>query len=433
MRILYHPRKLLLGGYGMLYNWYCTQQQPSVEYGYLYNWYAATDARNISSVGWHVPTNSEFATLETTLGGSTTAGGHLKQIGISHWRSPNSSADNSSGFSFVGTGYRLYNGTFNGLNDNGYCWSSDSYDTNDGRYLAAFYGTSSSSKWHENKKSGFAIRPIKDSTTLTNGQTGTYVDPSGIIYPTICIGTQEWVACNIMTKHYRNGDAIPEVTDNTAWAALTTGARCSYNNTESNAGSIKKISSSNEWDVPTLSEILSLVSFVGGNMLAGGKLKETGFIHWLSPNTGATDDYHFGFVGSGSRGYTGFGEDINYDGTLWSRDTLGDNAAYFLRTTYNSAELPNDPATNNTDYYNGFSIRLCNPNTLNAEGSVNSYTQNDGTVIPTIVINGVEWTMNLKETKWSDGSNIQNITDNTAWSLLQSAACCDINNDPTKR
>jgi len=41
--------------------------------------------------------------------------------------------------------------------------------------------------------------------------------------------------------------------------------------------------------------------------------------------------------------------------------------------------------------------------------------------------------MNLKETKWSDGTDIQNVTDNTAWAALTSAACCDVDNDPTKR
>jgi hypothetical protein len=87
----------------------------------------------------------------------------------------------------------------------------------------------------DSKKSGAPIRLIKDSTTLTHGQTGTYTDPSGYVYRTICIGTQEWVADNIKTEHYRNGDAIPVVTDNADWAALVTGAMCYYNNDISNA------------------------------------------------------------------------------------------------------------------------------------------------------------------------------------------------------
>jgi len=74
-----------------------------------------------------------------------------------------------------------------------------------------------------------------DSTTLTDGQTGTYTGNDGKIYPTVCIGTQEWVACNIAETKYRDGSNIPEVTDNATWAALTTGALCAYENNWDNA------------------------------------------------------------------------------------------------------------------------------------------------------------------------------------------------------
>ena len=75
-----------------------------------------------------------------------------------------------------------------------------------------------------------SIRLIKDSTTLTHGQTGTYTGNDGKVYRTICIGTQEWLADNLCETLYRDGSPIPEVTDNATWAALTTGALCAYNN-----------------------------------------------------------------------------------------------------------------------------------------------------------------------------------------------------------
>ena len=85
---------------------------------------------------------------------------------------------------------------------------------------------------------GMSVRPVKDSTILTHGQSGTYVGNDGKVYRTICIGTQEWLADNLCETLYRDGSPIPEVTDAATWAALTTGARCSYDNDESNAFTI---------------------------------------------------------------------------------------------------------------------------------------------------------------------------------------------------
>lgn len=433
----YIARKILAsGGYGMLYNWFCTQQQPAVEYGYLYNWYAATDSRNICSAGFHLPTSTEIATLRIYLSPNPSL--KLKETGITHWNSPNAGATNKSGFNGRGSGERIFNtGSFSNIKSYLYLWESTGtcnysrIDYNSGDFIAYSSSTLGRTK-------GLSIRPIKDSTTLTEGQTGFYVDPGGIIYPTICIGSpgneQEWVACNIMTKHYRNGDAIPEVTDNTAWAALTTGARCSYNNLESNAGSTKKLSSSDSFIVAPTQIYESLLNYVDtydseNNYwpVAGGKLRKTGFTHWNSPNINATDEYGFSLVGSGIRDSYGF-QMLRLITRIFTSDGYGDSGdVLYADNDEELAELGPMPMTN------GGSIRLCNPTTLNTEGSVNSYTQNDGTIIPTIVINGVEWTMNLKETKWSDGTDISNVTDNTAWSLLQSAACCDINNDQTNR
>lgn len=60
---------------------------------------------------------------------------------------------------------------------------------------------------------------------------GSMTDVDGNIYRTIQIGNQTWMAQNLRTTHYRNGEDIPNVTSNSAWSALTTGAQCTYNNT----------------------------------------------------------------------------------------------------------------------------------------------------------------------------------------------------------
>ena len=88
------------------------------------------------------------------------------------------------------------------------------------------------------KLAGAAVRLIKSVTSLSDGETGTYTGNDGKVYRTICIGTQEWLADNLCETLYRDGSPIPEVTDAATWAALTTGARCSYDNDESNAFTI---------------------------------------------------------------------------------------------------------------------------------------------------------------------------------------------------
>jgi hypothetical protein len=66
-------------------------------YGALYNWYAATDIRNITNTGWHVPLNIDWSELSTFLGGDAISGDHLKESGTSHWNVYND-GDNYSCF-----------------------------------------------------------------------------------------------------------------------------------------------------------------------------------------------------------------------------------------------------------------------------------------------------------------------------------------------
>lgn len=234
------PEETLPAGVSVInFNWRKVLTVPidfvSIEYGLLYNWYAATDARNITSIGWHIPTQIENQTLITTLGGVLVAGGHLKEIGFVYWSSPNTGADNSSGFNQRGNGRRRDdNGLFESLMQSGEFWSNVEYGTDPSKayYCQAGNSGSTSAEWNivHDKKWGIAVRPIKDSTTLSDGETGIYIGNDGKIYRTICIGTQEWLSDNLAETKYRNDDLIPEVTDNTAWAALGTGALCAYNN-----------------------------------------------------------------------------------------------------------------------------------------------------------------------------------------------------------
>lgn len=218
----------------------------TIKYGLLYNWYAATDIRNIYPDGWHIPTNAEINTLmefldADGLGADNSAGGNLKETGLVYWDDPNVGADNITGFNGRGAGARNsttnnFEGILIALN----VWLSDEETSSTGYYfqiwnsLATLFMTRDTSTVADLKTMGMSIRPIKDSTTLSDGQTGTYTGNDGKVYRTICIGTQEWLADNLAETKYRDGSDIPIVTDNAAWAALTTGARCAYNNDNNN-------------------------------------------------------------------------------------------------------------------------------------------------------------------------------------------------------
>ena len=93
-------------------------------YGKLYNWFAVNDPRGLAPNGFHIPTDAEWTTLTTYLGGELIAGGKLKEAGTSHWLSPNTGATNSSGFTGLPGGACFNDGSFYGLGSSSRWWSS---------------------------------------------------------------------------------------------------------------------------------------------------------------------------------------------------------------------------------------------------------------------------------------------------------------------
>jgi uncharacterized protein (TIGR02145 family) len=132
-------------------------------YGALYNWYTIETER-LCPTGWHVPEDSEWTTLIEYLGGDSIAGGKMKEIGTSHWKSPNTAASNSSGFSALPGGFRLDNGLFFNLGFNAYFMSSTEYDYDNGyawrRILDRSFG--SIHRDGSNKVYGQSVRCVKD-------------------------------------------------------------------------------------------------------------------------------------------------------------------------------------------------------------------------------------------------------------------------------
>jgi hypothetical protein len=205
-----------------------------IKYGYIYNGFVCDDIRNITSEGWHVQTYSEFIIFDSYLSSN---GGKLKETGEVYW-TDNINATNITGFNGRGNGLRNKSGDFILLKDQAYFYLSDGLTIGDNCRIVLYHQAG----WLGNdntpdstaKKMGAAIRPVKNSTDLHDGETGTYTGNDGRVYRTICIGDLEFVADNLAETKFRNGDLITKVTNPTAWEALETEGYCAYDNDENN-------------------------------------------------------------------------------------------------------------------------------------------------------------------------------------------------------
>ncbi|MBU6159398.1 MAG: hypothetical protein KGP35_10285 [Bacteroidetes bacterium] len=148
--------------------WYNNDQATYTanKFGALYNWYAINPAtngnKNVCPTGWHMPTDAEWTTLTTFLGGESVAGGKMKSTGTQYWRSPNTGATNSSGWSGFPGGGRLNNGSFFTIGSNGLWWSSTELNTNYAWYRYLSYGNGGVSRNYYNKAYGSSVRCLRD-------------------------------------------------------------------------------------------------------------------------------------------------------------------------------------------------------------------------------------------------------------------------------
>jgi len=141
-------------------------------YGVLYNWEAA---RTACPIGWHLPSDEEWKTLEIYLGMSSAQankagwrsieeGSILKESGTAHWNSPNTGSTNSNNFSALPAGYRYIDGSYNNIGDNTYFWSSTQYNRYYAWYRCLHHRHSKVRRFcgFLNKRCGFSVRCVKD-------------------------------------------------------------------------------------------------------------------------------------------------------------------------------------------------------------------------------------------------------------------------------
>lgn len=144
--------------------WCYSNNDPSTNatYGKLYNWYAVNDPRGLVPAGWHLPSNAEWTTLETCLGGSLVAGGKMKVTGTTTWRSPNNEATNTSGWAGLPGGNRDENGTFVGVGDSGSWWSTTAFNATNAWHRYLFWNLGQTLSNSSSKRNGFSVRCLRD-------------------------------------------------------------------------------------------------------------------------------------------------------------------------------------------------------------------------------------------------------------------------------
>lgn len=183
------------------------------------------------------------------------------------------------------------------------------------------------------------------------------------------------------------------------------------------------------WHLPTYEEFQILSTYLGGDTVSGGKLKETGLLRWDSPNLGATNSSGFTGVGAGKReGSTGSFVDIKKYTSFHTSYNSGNLniVECLLRYEQTTLRLGNtNPGTRM-----GYSIRLIKDSTILTNGQSSTMTDYDGNIYNTICIGTQEWIVeNWKCTKYNNGTSIPNITDAVTWAALTTGAMCAYNND----
>lgn len=417
----------------------------SYEGGALYNWYVAAEVdRGIAADGWHVPTADEWITLADNLGGVTVAGGKLKETGTTWWDDPNAGATNETGFNGRGNGYRMADGTYQSRLESCSYWSSTESqnlpDTGIIRnlvYSSAHLLPSSGGIMSIDKNAGLTIRLLRDAPSGANGHIGQYIGNDGKVYPSIVIAGQEWMAADLCETRYTDGVPIPIIADDAAWAAAEAGAMCAYQNDWDNAfttifeinyGHLYNGYAAQDaryfapagWHVPTKTEFEELIDELGGVLVAGAAMKETGTDHWLS-DPGNTNSSGFTARGAGRRDRDAFRYLQNVTSFI-AATTAGANY-YYLGLTESTATVTLGSVCS---LFTGGSIRLIKDDSTDP----GIMTGNDGKQYLTVKIGDQVWMAeNSCETQYRNGDPIPEITNQESWAAATSGAMCSYDND----
>lgn len=231
------------------------------------------------------------------------------------------------------------------LTDMGICWGTSSNPTLDDNYYSfapaidtfeyTITGLSTETAYYVRAYAvnGYGIAYGNEVAFKTTSEVTTVNDIDGNTYNTVQIGLQTWLKENLKVTRYNDGSEIPNVTDTEEWSAVVTGAYCWYDNDEalyknvygalynfyvvSDTRGVCPVG----WHVPDNDEWQALSDYLGGNEIAGGKLKEAGTEHWYDNTVDTDNSSDFTALPGGVKGFWGF-DGIYSHGYWWSESEI---------------------------------------------------------------------------------------------------------------
>lgn len=215
----------------------------------------------------------------------------------------------------------------------------------------------------ENTNNGNVTNSSNSNSTTTYSYTeGAVVSYGSFSSPTIITSCkQTWMKENLKAVNYRNGDPIPQVSDPTQWAGLTTGAYCEYPLAGNIYGKLYNWYAVTDprglapkgWHIPTKLEWENLSNCLGGYLVAGEKMKEVGTSHWISQPNPGNNISGFTAFGGGLRSSSGSFVNLKQYGVFWSTTQFSADRANNCLLSSNSKYL----FFNDSDKKSGYSIR----------------------------------------------------------------------------
>jgi uncharacterized protein (TIGR02145 family) len=244
----------------------------------------------------------------------------------------------------------------------GVCWSTTqnptiadsktSDGTGTGTFTSAITGLTATTNYYVRAYATNSIATSYGNKLMFKTYTGTLSDNDGNVYNTETIGTQTWMAENMKSTKYRNGDFIGTTASATLdiTSETTPKYQWAYEGNEDKetiygrlytwyAVTDSRSVCPTGWHMPSDAEWGTLINYSGGEN-AGDKLKETGIKHWLSPNTGATNESGFTALPSGMRYSNGTFNEFGSYGNWWSntehslKDADGFGTGYTVDIVY---------------------------------------------------------------------------------------------------
>lgn len=292
--------------------YYEGDKETGHRYGKLYNWYAVNDPRGLAPDGWHIPSDAEWTKLSEFLGGKINTSGKIK---ASKGWAKNGNGTNETGFAALPGGTRSIQ-LFSFEGNYGYWWTSTPYDAFSAwnRFLA--YNNNDIGRSTGWKQFGNSVRCVKDDgeNSLSKSEQQSIENEKAVSLPAdspeykmpvvntdinmITVGGQVWMSQNLVADKFQNGDPIPEARTDAEWnkaGELKQPAWCYYKNDSTNEKKYGKLYNwyalndkrglaPEGWHIPNEAEWRKLINELGGEQVAGLKIKnsETGFNGLLS-------------------------------------------------------------------------------------------------------------------------------------------------------